>query len=145
MVEVLVATDSGCRVFSDTGEKETELSGRRVSALSTEIEGTCLAVIDGHEISRRDHHGAWTKIAAADIHLQSITSIDGMIFGGGMDEAVMVRIPPNGEAERLTGFDICPGRDEWFAGGPPLGVRSLTATRDGAAVLWPRLRPSGCA
>ena len=87
MVEVLVATDSGCRVFSDSGEKETELSGRRLSAMSTEIKGT---VIDGHEISRRDPHGAWTKVAATHIHLQSITSIDGMIFGGGMDEAVPV-------------------------------------------------------
>jgi hypothetical protein len=47
----------------------------------------------------------------------------------------MVRIGANGKAERLNGFDSVPGRSEWFAGGPPLGVRSLTATADGAAIL----------
>ncbi len=47
----------------------------------------------------------------------------------------MVRIPPNGKPERLKGFDNVPGRGKWFGNGPPLGVRSLTATADGAALL----------
>lgn len=132
---VLIATDSGCRVFSDTGEKQPELAGRKFSALSSEIGNTCLAVIDEHEIWRRGLDGAWTQVATTEISLQSITSIDGVIFGGGRDEAVMVRIPVNGAGDRLAGFDNCSGRAEWLAGGPPLGVRSLAATRDGAAII----------
>jgi hypothetical protein len=135
MATVLVATSSGCRVLSETGERETELAGRQFSAMASEVEGTCLAIIDRHEIWRRSLDGAWTKVAAANIRLQSITSIDGVIFGGGMDEAAVVCIRANGEAKRLPGFDICSGRNEWFAGGPPLGVRSLAATRDGAAII----------
>ena len=135
MAKVLVSASSGCRVFSDTGERETELAGRPFSAMSSEVEGTCLAVVDEDEIWRRGLDGAWTCVATAEFSLQSIVSIDGMIFGGAMDEAAMVRIPVNGEGERLGGFDICSGREEWFAGGPPLGVRSLAATRDGAAII----------
>ena len=81
MATVLVAASSGCRVFSETGERETELASRKLSAMSSEVEGTCLAVIDGHEIWRRGLDGAWTRVATADISLQSITSLDGMIFG----------------------------------------------------------------
>jgi hypothetical protein len=135
MGTVLIATSLGCRVFDITGEKETEMAGRQFSAMSSEVGGTCLAVVDGHEIWRRGLDGGWTRVATADISLQSITSIDGMIFGGGMDEAAMVRIPVDGKAERLAGFDSCSGRDEWFAGGPPLGVRSLAVARDGAAII----------
>src|SRR5450432_2531669 len=52
-----------------------------------------------------------------------------------MDQAAVVRRRPGGQPERLAGFDTCPGRGEWFAGGPPLGVRSLAATSDHAAVI----------
>jgi hypothetical protein len=135
MATVLVASSLGCRVFGESGERETELAGRQFSAMSSEVEGTCLAVVDKHEIWRRDHDGAWTLVGTAEFGLQSIASIDGMIFGGAMEEAAMVRIPANGKAERLRGFDLCSGREEWFAGGPPLGVRSITATRDGAAII----------
>jgi hypothetical protein len=55
MAKVLVSASSGCRVFGETGERETELGGRRFSAMSLEVEGTCLAVVDQHEIWRREH------------------------------------------------------------------------------------------
>jgi hypothetical protein len=135
MAAILVGTASGCRVFRDSGEGEIELAGRQVSALSHEIGGACLAVVDGKEVWRRAAAGAWSKVTTANISLQCITVMDDTIFCGAMDEAVMIRISGNGEPERLKGFDIVPGRTEWFAGGPPLGVRSLTATADGAAIL----------
>jgi hypothetical protein len=135
MNAILVATGSGCRVFRSTGEGPTELAGRLVSALAPGIDGTCLAVVDKQEIWRRSPTGAWSKVAATGLWLQSIVSIGALLFGGAMEEAVMVRIPPGGEAERLKGFDNVPGRSEWRAGGPPLGVRALTATADGTAIL----------
>ena len=135
MAAILVATGSGCRVFTDAVEGMIELSGRQVSALAPAAGGACLAVVDGQEIWRRDAGGAWSRVTATGIRLQSITSVGGTIFAGGMDEAVMLRIPAGGEAERLKGFDNTPGRSEWFGHGPPLGVRSLTATAAGAAIL----------
>lgn len=135
MTKVLVAASSGCRVFGETGERETELPGRHFSAMSSEVQGTCVGVVDEREIWRRGLDGVWRYVATAEFSLQSIASIDGMIFGGAMDEAAMLRVPVSGEAERLKGFDICSGRDEWVAGGPPLGVRSLAATSDGTAII----------
>jgi hypothetical protein len=122
-------------MFSRTGEGPTELAGRLVSALAPEIGGTCLAVVDKQEIWRRSVNGEWSQVATTGIWLQSIVSVGGVLFCGGMEEAVMVRISPGGEAERLKSFDNVPGRSEWAAGGPPLGVRALTATADGTVIL----------
>jgi hypothetical protein len=132
---VLVETHSGFRVFTGAGEGPTELAGRPVSAVAPEAGGTWLAVIDGQEIWRRDAAAAWSRVATAGIQLQSIVSVKGTILGGGSDEAAVVRIHPQGQTERLKAFDNVPGRGEWFAGGPQLGVRSLAATVDGAAIL----------
>ncbi len=135
MPEVLVATASGCRTFADSGEGELELAGRQVDAVTPEVGGGCLAIVEGREIWRRDSRRAWSRVATAGISLQSILSVGGVVFAGAMDEAAVLRIPVGGELERLRGFDHVPGRDQWFAGGPPLGVRALTATADAAAVL----------
>ena len=48
---------------------------------------------------------------------------------------MILQVGDGGEMDRLRGFDATPGREEWFAGGPPLGVRSLAVTADGAAIL----------
>ena len=62
----------------------------------------------------------------------------------GTDDARVLRVHKNGEVDPLVGFEAVPGRDTWYAGsavingqrvGPPLGVRSMTATSDGAALL----------
>jgi hypothetical protein len=132
---ILVATSFGCRLFTPTGEGPTELAGRFVSALAAEQGGACLAVVDKREIWRRDAQGAWSRVATTGLWLQSVVSAGGTVFGGAMEEAAMLRLLPNGEAERLKSFDNVAGRGEWFAGGPPLGVRALTATADGLVIL----------
>ncbi len=135
MVTILVATAAGALLYSDTKEPRSELPGRRFTALSANPHGTCLAVLEEREIWSRNLDGAWTHIASTDINLQSIASTGANIFCGGMDEAAIIRISSTGVAERLPNFDRCPGRKEWFANGPPLGVRSLTANRDGVALI----------
>jgi hypothetical protein len=132
---MLVATQSGVRCFSSDGKGTTELANRSISALAAEAGGTCLAVVDDRDIWRRDASGAWSKVAETGISLQSIASVEGAIFAGGMDEAAMLRISASGEVERLTSFENVSGRGEWFAGGPPLGVRGLAATADAAVIL----------
>ncbi len=135
MAEVLTATGAGCRVFNESGEVALELPGQSVSFLAQEPGGSCLAIVDENQIWRRDAGATWSRVAQAQIPLQSLTSAAGTVFAGGLSEAGMLRVNAGGEAERLQGFDATPGRDEWFAGGPPLGVRSLAVTADGAAIL----------
>lgn len=135
----LRATDSGCRVFTDSGKETRELAGRRVGPLEREIGGACLAIVDEKEVWRRGADGSWSEVtahaAAFDIRLESIMSCRDVIFCGAMDEAAIVRIPQRGVPERLKSFDNVPGRSEWFAGGPPLSVRSLATTSDEQALL----------
>jgi hypothetical protein len=134
MAVVLVATGAGCRVFGETGETIPELLGRSVSFVAKEPGGSFVAIVDEKEIWRREAGALWSFVARAPVPLQSLTSAAGTVFAGGLNEAIMWRVSAGG-MERLSGFDETPGRDKWFAGGPPLGVRSLAATADGAAIL----------
>ena len=56
----------------------------------------------------------------------------------------VLRVGADGGLEQLRGFDAVAGRETWSAGstiingqrmGPPLGIRSITATADGAVIL----------
>jgi photosystem II stability/assembly factor-like uncharacterized protein len=62
----------------------------------------------------------------------------------GTDDARVLRVDADGELAQLRGFDAVAGRETWYAGsaiidgqrvGPPLGIRSITATADGAVLL----------
>ncbi|HEY0778029.1 MAG TPA: hypothetical protein VGD56_08695 [Gemmatirosa sp.] len=137
---VLVATTEGCLPFTHGEPGTPELPGRQVGPLAPEPSGACLAVIDGTAVWRRSGTGVWSPVVDVGIAVQSIAVIDGTILVGGMGDAVVLRIAATGAAatgavERLDGFDRVPGRETWFAGGPPLGVRSLTAAMHGTALL----------
>jgi hypothetical protein len=114
---VLVATEAGCRVFSETGEKTLELAGRKVGPLKLKGDGACLAIVDDNQVWKRSAEGTWSEIAIVEIGLQSIMFCGDTIFCGGMDEAAIIRIPQNGPPERLRSFENVSGRNEWFAGG----------------------------
>jgi hypothetical protein len=135
MALVLVATGNGCRVFTDEGEGETELPGRCVWAMAPDVAGGCIAIVDEKEIWRRSAGAGWSPVATTAVSLASIASVNGKIFAGLMEDAAMVRIGSGDEVEPLTGFDDVPGRSEWFGNGPPLHVRSVTATADGGAIM----------
>jgi hypothetical protein len=62
----------------------------------------------------------------------------------GTDDARVLRVDVDGGLEQIRGFDAVPGRETWYAGsaiingqrmGPPLGIRSITASPDGAVLL----------
>ncbi len=135
MALVLVATSSGCRVFSSDGEGEIELPGRFVCAMARDIGGSCLAIVDEKEICAAAPSPNGPRSRSTDVSLASIASVNGKIYVGAMEEAAMFRISPGGEVEHLVGFDEVPGRSEWFANGPPLHVRAVTATADDRAIL----------
>ena len=121
---LLVATTSGCHVFTEAGEAAPEMTGRRIGPFARDGDG-CITIVDNNEVWRRDSSGAWSHIVTTPVPLQSIVSADGSIYAGGMEEAAVLRIASDGTIERLDGLDQTPGRDQWIANGPPLGVRSL--------------------
>jgi hypothetical protein len=135
MTTILVATDSGCRVFGELGERKVELAGRRLGPLASDVDGACVAIVNEKEIWRRSADGTWDKLVDVDMELQAICCGRTAIFCGGMSHAEIIRIAPGGRAVRLNSFDAVPGRSEWLAVGPPLGVRAITETSDGSTVF----------
>lgn len=140
---ILAATWSD-GVFVFVGKtRRHELVGQSLSALAHDPGGGALAIVDGHSLCRRTREGAWSTIATSKLELACLTVVGDRIYLGTSDARVL-SVSPNGKMEPLNGFDTVPGRDTWYAGsalingelvGPPLGVRSMTATADGAALL----------
>jgi len=140
---ILVATwDNG--LFSVTGTTvHQELVDQSVRSLVADERGRVLAIVGGHSLCRRSSGGEWTAMAKSDFELSCCVAIGDVVFVG-TDDAQILRIGPDGTQQRLTGFDAVEGRDRWYAGsaiidgkrvGPPLGIRSLAATCDGAVLL----------
>ncbi len=140
---VLISTwDDGVFVFSG-GEARRELAGRRVTSLVDAGQGRTLALVDGRELARRSPDGGWTVLARSDAPLACVLDAAGFVYVG-TDEARLLRLDDHDRLVPLPGFDAAPGRETWFAGsmvvdgqrlGPPLGIRTLARTADGAALL----------
>lgn len=139
----LVATwDDG--VFVCTGEdRHHELAGQPVSALAPDGRGGALAIVSRHALHRRTPYGEWITIATSEFHLSCCVPIGDAIYVG-TDDARVLRVGKTGDVEPLRGFEAVAGRDTWYAGsavingqrvGPPLGIRSITATADQSVVL----------
>jgi hypothetical protein len=131
-------------VFALVGDtRDQELAGQSVRALATAGRGGALAIVDAHSLCRRAAGGSWTTLATAEAELSCCVAVGDAIYVG-TEDARVLRLGASGELAPLPGFDAVPGREDWYAGralvngkmmGPPLGIRSITATADGAALL----------
>lgn len=140
---ILVAT-WGNGLFSVTGAMvRQELADQPVRSLVADGRGGVLAIVGRHSLCRRSSDGEWTAIAESGVELSCCVPIENVVFMG-TDDARVLRVDPDGARRFLTGFDAVAGRDSWYAGaaiidgklmGPPLGVRSMAATCDGAVLL----------
>ena len=143
-VPTVLAATWGDGLFVVTSETTShELAGHPISALASDRQGGALAIVDGHMLCRRLSDGVWSTIATGSHQLACCMAVGDVIYVG-TDDARVLRVSANGKIEPLGGFDAVPGRDTWYAGsavingqrvGPPLGVRSMTATSDGLALL----------
>jgi hypothetical protein len=134
----------GDGVFVVSGEtRDQELGTQSVRALAPDGQGGALAIVDGRSLRRRAPDGVWSTIATTAIDLACCVAIGDVIYVG-TDDARVLRLDADGELEPLRGFDAVAGRETWYAGsavingqrmGPPLGIRSITATPDGAVLL----------
>jgi hypothetical protein len=141
---VLVATwSNGLFVFSGGTRAQVELANHSVRALAHDGHGGAIAIIDGRSLYRRTPNGIWSTIVTAGFDLACCVAVGDAIYVG-TDDAHVLRVSAAGEIEQLRGFDAVAGRDKWYAGsaivdgkrvGPPLGIRSITATSDGAVLL----------
>jgi hypothetical protein len=140
---VLVATWRD-GLFVVAGETiDQEFRNQSVSALASDGRGGALAIVDGRSLSRRAPDGTWGTIATTELDLACCVAVGNVIYVGS-DDARVLRVDANGDVEQLRGFDAVAGRETWYAGsalingqrvGPPLGIRSITATADGAVLL----------
>jgi hypothetical protein len=140
---VLVATWSD-GLFVVAGETpEQELGNQSVRALTPDGHGGALAVVNGRSLCRRTPDGVWSTIAITELDLACCVPAGDVIYVG-TDDARILRVGADGALEQLRGFDAVAGRETWYAGsavingqrvGPPLGIRSITATADGAVLL----------
>jgi hypothetical protein len=140
---VLVATWCDGLIAIADGNSVHELSGQPVRGLTSDGEGGTLAVVGGHTLRQRSAAGAWRTIAESESSLSCIVTVANEVYVG-TDDARILRLSTGGELEKVGGFAAVPGRDRWYAGavlidgkllGPPLGIRSMTATCDGGALL----------
>lgn len=140
---VLVATWRD-GLFAVTGEtRNQEIADQPVRGLALDGHGGALAIVGRHSLRRRTAEGEWTTIVASQFELACCMAVGDVIYVG-TDDARMLRVNESGKVDPLDGFDSVAGRDTWYAGsalingqrvGPPLGVRSITATPDGAVLL----------
>jgi hypothetical protein len=131
-------------LFNVTGKLvHQELAGQSVRGLAPDGRGGVLSIVGGHSIYRRSSDGEWTAIAKSAFELSCCVPIGDIVFVG-TDDACILSVGPDGGQQCLTGFDTMEGRDRWYAGaaiidgklmGPPLGIRSMAATCDGAVLL----------
>ena len=140
---MLVASWSAGLLVISAGTPQPEFADRSIQALAPDGQGGALAIVDQRSLCRRTPAGVWSTIATAPKNLACCIAVGDVIYLG-TDDASLLRVSPAGEIEPLSGFDHVPGRDQWYAGGmtvdgkfvgPPLGIRSLTATSDGAVLL----------
>jgi len=140
---ILVAT-WGNGLFRVTGKTvHQELADQSVRSLAVDGHGGVLAIVGQHSLCRRSSAGEWTEIAKSEYELSCCVPIGNVLFVG-TDDAHILRVDPDGTQHYLRGFDNVAGRDTWYAGaaivdgkpmGPPLGIRSMAVTCDGAVLL----------
>jgi hypothetical protein len=131
-------------LFAFTGEASRhELAGQSVGALARDGHDGALAIVDGHSLCRRAPGGEWSTLGTSEFQLACAVAVGDVIYVG-TDDARVLCIGATGKVAQLRGFDAVPGRDKWYAGsavingqvvGPPLGIRSITATSDGSVLL----------
>lgn len=140
---VLVATWSDGLIVISGANSEHELEGQPVRGLAPDGDGGALAVVGGRTLRQRSATGVWRTLAVSESELAAIATVSGEIYVG-TESAEVLRLGASGNLDPLSGFAAVPGRETWYAGtalidgkllGPPLGIRSMAATCDGAALL----------
>jgi hypothetical protein len=139
MPTILVASWSDGLLVIRDDSREHELAGQCLRALAPDGRGGALVVLGDYTLRRRTAAGEWSTLASFEVALSCCVVVGDRIYVG-TDDARVLRLE-GGVLIPLHGFNKVAGREQWYAGqavvdgrvvGPPLGVRSISATADGA-------------
>lgn len=143
MTRTLFAASWRDGLFVITGDTvRHEWPEQPVRALAAGPQGL-LAIVGDTQLRRRGPDGQWQTLAGSDLPLSCILATADTVLVG-TDDAQVLRLDAAGTLQPLPGFAQTAGRERWYAGtavidgrviGPPLGVRSIAATCNGAAIL----------
>jgi hypothetical protein len=140
---VIATWSDGVFVLSAGEVIRHDFAGQCVGSLTRDGRGGVLAIVDGRTLVRGSASGEWRTIAASPAELACCVVIGDRIYAGTNDARIW-SFDAEGHGEPLEGFDAVAGRGTWYAGaavidgkvlGPPLGIRSMSATCDGAVLL----------
>jgi len=143
MLPTLVGTWRDGLFALDERGRTQHFAGQTVPALARDAQGAALAIVGEHALWRLEPDGRWHRLAEVQAPLCCCVATREAIYLG-TDDARLFRLEPPRQAEPLDAFERVPGRERWYSGaamidgrmlGPPLGVRSLTATCDGRVLL----------
>jgi hypothetical protein len=138
---IVTSWRDGLNVFQD-GAAVRAFGGAGASGLAPDGAGGAYVVVDSKEVWRWSPGGGWRLVAAGEGPLRCCLAVGERLLAG-TDDARVLELA-DGRFFQLEGFDVTPGRERWYAGaalidgkwlGPPLGVRSMSATCDGGAFL----------
>jgi hypothetical protein len=134
----------GDGLFVVTGQtKRQEIANQPVRGLASDGRGGALFILEGRSLCRRTPDGAFSTLATSELDLACCLAVGDVIYVG-TDNARLLRFAGSGSLEVLRGFNVVAGRDAWYAGsalidgrrvGPPLGIRSMTASSDRTVLL----------
>ncbi len=131
----------GLYVFED-GAVRRELQGAPADGMARDEDGVVLVVRGGREVWSMAPGDRWRRLGTSEVDLACSLKVHERVLAGSNDARVLEL--SDGVWVPLDGLQATPGRDRWYAGaavidgklvGPPLGVRSMAATCDGAALL----------
>lgn len=144
MIPVFLVGTWNDGLFAISGERQHhELAGHAVRSLTAGPDGSTLAIVDSHQLRRRARDGTWTTLATSELELACCLALGEQVHVG-TDDARLLRLAADHTLTPLRSFDAVDGRSTWYAGsaivngqrmGPPLGVRSLSGTANGATLL----------
>jgi hypothetical protein len=139
---VMVATWSdGVSVFSG-GTRTRAFEGQPTHCVAGDGQGGAYVIVGSGDVWAWSPGRDWRLVASCDTALSCCIEVGGRLLAG-TDDARVLELS-GGRWSALEGLDATPGRDRWYAGtavidgevvGPPLGIRSMAASCDGAVLL----------
>lgn len=139
---VIVSTwGDGVSVLSD-GARTRAFDGQSTHCLTGDGEGGAYVIVGSGEVWSWSPGRDWSLLASSDAPLSCCLKVGPRLLAG-TDDARVLELA-DGRWSPLEGLDATPGRESWYAGtavidgkvvGPPLGIRSMAATCDGAVLL----------
>jgi hypothetical protein len=124
------------------GEVRRDFAGQLACGLIADGAGGAYAVVGSSSVQAWSPDGRWRELVTDERPLRCCVKLGARLLVG-TDDARVLELS-GGALRPLPSFDETPGRESWYAGaaliggrlmGPPLGVRSMASTCDGALLV----------